>query len=84
MRMTFAVDYGSGVTEVEVSPKAVIGYEIANKTKISRIASEGFGLVDMSDLVWRQLTIEGRYTGDLDAFRSSLRELDPVVVGDPT
>ena len=84
MRMTFAVDYGQGVTEVDVSPKAIIGYEIANKTKISRIASDGFGLVDMSDLAWRQLTIEGRFAGDLEAFRSALRELDPVVVADPT
>lgn len=84
MRMTFEYDAGNGRERVEVGPMAIIGYEVANKTKVSKLASDGFGIVDMSELVWRQLKIDGRTTVELDAFRGSLVDLDPVVSADPT
>jgi hypothetical protein len=83
MRMTFAYDLGNGVEHVEVGPMAIIGYETDNRTKISRLAAEGFGITDMTDLAWRQLRLENRTGLDLDGFRGALRDIDPVVDTDP-
>jgi hypothetical protein len=38
----------------------------------------------MRDLAWRQLKLEGKYDGTLDAFRASLVDIDPIVASDPT
>ncbi len=84
MRMTFALDLGNGVENVEVGPMAIIGWETENRTKVSRLAQEGFGITDMTDLSWRQLRLENRTELDLDGFRKALRDIDPVIDMDPT
>lgn len=84
MRLRFAYNLGNGSETVTAGPMAIVGYEIENRTKVSRLAADGIGLVDMTDLAYRQLVLEGRYTGTLDEFRTALVDIDPVEVDDPT
>lgn len=84
MRITLGVDYGDGPTTVVVTPLAIIGYERANRTKLSKLASDGFGISDMADLAWRQLVIERRYTGTLDEFEGALIDVEVGPSDDPT
>jgi hypothetical protein len=83
MKMTFRYDDGTGIQTVTAGPMAIVGYETANKTKISRL-TDGIGVVDMTDLAWRQLRLEGRTTLDLDAWRETLVDIDPIAAEDPT
>lgn len=84
MKLGFTFDQGSGPQTVTVGPAAIVGYELENRTKISKLAESGIGMSDMTELVWRQLQIEGRETGTLDEFRRSLVDVDPVAPPDPT
>lgn len=84
MKLTIAVDYGNGPVEVTVSPFAVIGWEKEHRTKVSRLASDGIGFADLAELSWRQLTLDGRYTGDLEGFERKLSVIEPVTAADPT
>lgn len=83
MRLAISFDLGSGEQTTTVSPFAIIGYEREHRTKISKLATEGIGLGDMAELAWRQLQLEGVYTGDLDSFERQLVDVN-VAVTDPT
>lgn len=83
MKLTIRVDFGQGPTEVTVSPYAVIGWEKEQRTKISKLASDGIGFSELAELAWRQLELENRYTGDLDSFERKLLVIEPVAT-DPS
>lgn len=78
MKLSIRVDLGEGPLELVVSPYAVIGWEKEHRTKISRLASDGIGFSDLSELAWRQLELEGRYSGELDTFERKLTLIEPV------
>lgn len=84
MKLAFEIDRGQGAEIVTVGPAAIVGYELHNKTKVSRLAETGIGVTDMTELVWRQLEIDGNDPGTLDVFRRSLVDIDPVAVENPT
>lgn len=84
MKLSFTYDRGQGEESTTVGPMAIVGFELENKTKISRLADTGIGMGDMTDLVFRQLELEGRVTGTLDEFRRSLIDIDPIAPDDPT
>lgn len=84
MRMTFSIDTGEGRRLVEVGPMAITEWELEHRTKISRLSVDGIGVSDMTELVWRQLKLDGDQPGTLDSWRRSLRDIDPEATGDPT
>lgn len=78
MRLVFRYQLRGGEPEsVTVEPFAIIGYEREHRTKIQSLARDGVGLGDMAELVWRQLTADGTYTGDLDAFERAIVDVGP-------
>jgi hypothetical protein len=83
MKLGFKYDIGQGSKEITISPRAIIGYERENRTKISRLV-EGIGVSDMADLVWRQVKIDGTFSGTFDEFIDALLEVDPDFTPDPT
>lgn len=76
MKLTFSIDRGAGRELITVGPMAQVAYEVENRTKISRLA-DGIGVSDMTDLVYRQLVLDGREVGSLDDFRRTLADIDP-------
>lgn len=84
MKLAFVYDRGQGEETTTVGPMAIVGYELENRTKISKLAETGIGMADMTDLVFRQLELEGRITGTLEEFRRSLIDIDPIAPDDPT
>jgi len=84
VKLTIRVDLGEGPVEVAVSPFAIIGWEKENRTKVSRLASDGIGFGDLAELAWRQMTLENRVTGDLETFERQLGAIEPVNAPDPT
>lgn len=78
MKLSIRVDLGDGPLEVNVSPYAVIGWEKEHRTKVSKLAQDGIGFADLSELAWRQLELEHRYTGDLDSFERKLVTIEPA------
>ena len=83
MRMTFKIDSGSGPQVVTVGPMAIVAWEQENRTKVSRLAEDGIGVSDMTDLVYRQLKLEGKALGTLDEWRTGLVDIDPEATPDP-
>lgn len=83
MILTLEFDRGAGAEQVRVGPMAQVAYEVENRTKISRLV-DGIGVVDMTDLAYRQLVVEGRAPGTLQEFRSSLLDINPVDAADPS
>lgn len=83
MKLTFRIDRGHGPEDVVVGPMAQVAYEVENRTKLSRLA-DGIGVVDMTDLVYRQLDLEGKAGGSLEEFRRTLVDIDPTDASDPT
>jgi hypothetical protein len=85
MRLVFRYELRDGEpSTVTVEPFAIIGYERAHATKIQRLAVDGVGLGDMAELVWRQLSVDGVYSGDLEGFERALVDVGPEDVADPT
>ena len=84
MKLSFTFERGEGVERVTVGPMAIVGYELNNKTKVSTLATTGIGVTDMTELVWRQLELDGREPGSLDSFRRSLVDIDPLAPENPT
>ena len=84
MKLTISYDVGEGVGVATISPYAVIGWEKEHRTKVSRLASDGIGFSDLAELTWRQLQLEGRYSGELDGFERKLVVIEPVNAPDPT
>jgi len=84
MKLSFTFERGEGVEHVTVGPMAIVGYELNNKTKVSTLATTGIGVTDMTELVWRQLELDGREPGSLDSFRRSLVDIDPLAPENPT
>lgn len=78
MKLSIRVDVGDGPVDVTVSPFAIIGWEKEHRTKVSKLASDGVGYADLAELAWRQLTLENRYSGDLDSFERKLIVIEPI------
>lgn len=76
MQLRFRYDQGNGSEEIIVGPYAMCGFEIANKTKLAKVASEGFGVVDFTELVWRQLQADDRTQATLEGFRKQLLDIE--------
>jgi hypothetical protein len=83
MILTLAFDRGQGEELVRVGPMAQVAYEVENRTKISKLV-DGIGVVDMTDLAYRQLVVEGRAPASLADFRTSLVDINPVDASDPS
>jgi hypothetical protein len=81
--MTFKIDNGSGEQIVTVGPMAIVAWEQENRTKVSRLVEDGIGVSDMTDLVYRQLKLEGKPLGTLDEWRASLLDIDPEATPAP-
>lgn len=78
MRLTFRYELRGGTpSTVDVEPFAIIGFERAHHTKIQSLATDGVGLGDMAELVWRQLAADGKFDGDLDTFERALVDVGP-------
>lgn len=84
MRLVIRVDYGRGPLDVSIMPRAFIGYEKANKTKMSALANDGIGISDLAELAWRQLVIDETFTGPLAEFEDLLLDVEPVSEENPT
>lgn len=83
MRLTLRLETAAGEQTVVVGPMAICGWEQEHRTKVSKLAETGIGMTDMTELAWRQLKLEGKDVGELDAWRATLLDMDPVV-DDPT
>jgi hypothetical protein len=82
--MKFSIDRGKGEELIDVGPAAIVEWETENRTKVSRL-TDGIGVGDMTDLVFRQLKISGdQGVSDLDSFRKSLLDIDPRIGTDPS
>lgn len=83
MKLGFKYDIGQGTKDITISPRAIIGYELDNRTKISRLV-DGIGISDMADLVWRQVVIDGTFSGSMTEFINVLVDINPDITPDPT
>ena len=78
MKLGISYDVGAGSQSVTVGPAAFIGWELANNTKASRLATEGIGIADLSELAWRQLVLADDTTPPLEVWRKSLKDISPA------
>lgn len=76
-------DTGNGPQLVNAGPAAFIGWELANGTKASKLASDGIGIADLSELAWRQLQLDNQDTPPLEVWRRQLRDIQPVTAEGP-
>lgn len=83
MRMTFKIQDSAGPQVITVGPMAIVAWEQENRTKVSRLVEDGIGVSDMTDLVYRQLKLEGKALGTLDEWRATLIDIDPEATPDP-
>lgn len=83
MKLVIQYDVGNGTETVTAGPAAFIGWELANSTKASRLASDGIGIADLSELAWRQLCIQNPETPPLEVWRRQLVDITPTQ-SDPT
>ena len=83
MKLGIQYDTGDGIQTVVAGPAAFIGWELANGTKASRLASDGVGIADLSELAWRQLQLEGDVP-PLEVWRKKLQDIQPYSTEDPT
>lgn len=84
MKIAFAYDTGLGSTVLVIAPLAIIEFEREHRTKISRLATEGVGVGDMAELVWRQLRNSGGTELSLEDWQRTLVDIGPAEVPDPT
>lgn len=84
MKLGIQYDTGAGPKTVVAGPFAFIEWEKANGTKASKLAQEGIGISDLSELAWRQLCEEQPDTPPLEVWRKSLVDIQPALVPDPT
>lgn len=84
MQLGIQYDTGNGPQLVKAGPAAFIGWELANGTKASKLASDGIGIADLSELAWRQLQVDGVDTPPLEVWRKSLKDIQPAQVDDPS
>lgn len=83
MKLGISYDTGQGTQVVVAGPAAFIGWELSNSTKASRLATDGIGIADLSELAWRQLVIQDQGTPPLEVWRNSLLDITPTTA-DPS
>jgi hypothetical protein len=84
VRIAFTYDTGTGSTVAVIAPLAIIEYEREHRTKISRLATDGVGVGDMAELVWRQLRNTGSTDLGLEEWQKLLVDIGPADAPDPT
>lgn len=57
--LTLKITDPDGTRVLTTRPWTVRSWELRNKTKVSRIATEGIGLDDYLWMAWRQMTDDG-------------------------
>lgn len=83
MRFTLRVDDGTGPRDVTVGPAALCGWEAEHGRSVVELASS-IGMLEMTELAYRQLTLDGAQLPELDRWRAQLVDLEPVSAPDPT
>lgn len=76
MRMTVVYDVGEGQQERTISPKAMIGWELATKQKMSDFAT-GIGIGDLSWLLFEQMKHDGDAPESRAVLVDSLVDIGP-------
>lgn len=83
MQLGISYNVGEGTQTVVAGPAAFIGWELANGTKASKLATDGIGIADLSELAWRQLQLTDPDLPPLEVWRKKLTDIQPTQV-DPT
>lgn len=71
-------DDGTGPLEVETSPWTIRQWELHMKTRLSQLASRGFGMDDYIFLAWKELTDRGDLNVPLEKWGKSLKVCEIV------
>ena len=80
------VTTADGTHEVRTRPWTIRQWEVKNKTKLSRIESDGIGIDDYLWLCWRQLSDDGTVQIPFEVWGPTVVDLDLDVedTGRPT
>jgi hypothetical protein len=83
--MTIGYDLGAGHEVRQISPRAMVAWELGTKSKISDFAT-GIGVSDLSRLLLEQMKLDGDAygAGTLNDLLDALVDIGPEVDETPT
>jgi hypothetical protein len=82
VRVVIRYDTGDGWQERRIGPRALVGWELQTKQRMSDL-SNGFGVGDMATMLYEQMRADGDAPPTRQALLDSLVDLEPVRPDDP-